>query len=176
MRSSSSRSRGFSLLEIALALAVVSVTFAAAATLYLQSTSEGNVSDHVAFHSVLEASVKAAWPHNDYEGVSTETAAALFSANPRLVDGGELRGPRGMEVLVAPRSLPGSGANRHFEIRYQDMRPAVCSSLVLALAERLERAEVGAEVIHQRSAPTDPQRITEACSGDEVSLALVPVN
>ena len=175
-RSSLSRSRGFSLLEIALALAIVGVTFASVATLYIQSTSEGNVSDYVAFHTVLETSVKSTWANNNYEGLDSDTAADLFSANPKLVQNDELRGPRGVGVTVGPRTLPGSGANRHFAIAYEDIPSSVCSSLVFGLAERTERAEIGGAVIYQRGQDIDAQAITLACAAAGADLAIVPVN
>lgn len=176
MSSSSFRNRGFTLLEISLALAVVGVTFAAVITLYIQSTSDAHATEFVAYHTVLETSVKTAWPNNDYVGLDSDTAADLFASTASLVQAGELRGPRGVPVTVAPRTLAGAGTNRHFEIAYQDIPAAACTSLVMGVTARAEVAEVGGTAVFQRGQSIDPQSITEACSAAGADLAIVPVN
>lgn len=176
MRSSSSRERGFTLLEFSLSLGLVSVTLASALGIYVLTLSEGNVGDYVAWHSSLEVAVKAAWQDGKYEGVNSETAAGLFASNARLVKDGDLRGPKGVVVDLEPRSLPGKGTNRHFAVIYADVAPKVCISLVLGLLERIELAEVDGEAVYRRNTPLDISALNEACADAGKDLAIVPVN
>lgn len=176
MRSSSCPERGFTLLEFSLSLALVSATLAGALAVYVQTVGEGNVGDYLAYHSSLEVAVKAAWQDGKYESISTETAAGMFASNARLVENGELRGPRGVVVDLEPRSLPGKGINRHFAVVYADVSPSVCTSLVMGLLQRIELAEVGGEVVYRRNTPVDLEALNQACSATGKSLAVVPVN
>lgn len=167
MRQSTSNhsQRGFTLVEMSIALIVIGVAASAVMTAYQSTERSAREREYVQHYITLDKAIKQTHQSGDYSGLSVAGVLASGAIPERYAgkdrDGNPaILSPSGTPVTIGAHTLTGRVAGSAYQVSYEEVPSGECSALRSTLSGVAEDIEIPTSFRGQEPCSSKTQSVT----------------
>ena len=176
---SKSLQRGFSMIELMLALVVIGVLAGSIFYIYNSLTASAKTENEISGINGMAANIRRAWKSSsDFSALSTSTMITRKAVPEKMINGTKLMNTWSGDVTVTPSGPDGGAGTNAWKITYNLVPVEACLDLVSGVQTAFSAIKVGGTAVKTTTTPFNQSQAVTSCSpadGNPVSVEMVGI-